>query len=200
MNNTPPKALQTFMERYKIDHDEVWEVRAGGAWAVKHSALERVAAEQKIAFEPPTVIEGSGADKIVALLVTARQDSRVEWSIGEASPANNKNAYCYAMAEKRGKDRCILKLLNAHGTVYSDAEAEEFSQNEGKPAYLPAAASQDIYKKLQKEIQECVSREQLNIWMKANKGRIKVLKPDWQDHLRIQCEEMMLDLKQRDTA
>jgi hypothetical protein len=31
------------------------------------------------------------------------------------------------MAEKRGsKDRCILKLLNAHGALYSDEEADEF--------------------------------------------------------------------------
>ncbi len=197
---TPSKRLLDFMAAHKIDHDEVWEVRAGGAWAIKHSALERVAAEKNITFEPPHVVESSGLEKVVAILVTAKMGTRYEWSFGEASPANNKNAYCYAMAEKRGKDRCVLKLLNAHGTVYSDAEADEFSQNEGKSAYLPAAASQDIYKKLQKEIQECVSREQLQVWMKANKGRIQVLKPDWQDHLRLQCEEMMLDLKQREAA
>jgi hypothetical protein len=122
----PSKQLLTFMETYKVDSDEVWEVRAGGAWAIKHSALERVAAEQGITFDPPMISEKDSANKIVAMLVTARKGDRVEWSFGEASPANNKNAYCYAMAEKRGKDRCVLKLLNAHGSVYSEEEADEF--------------------------------------------------------------------------
>jgi hypothetical protein len=35
-----------FMKAHKIADDEVWEVRRGGAWAVKHAALERVAVER----------------------------------------------------------------------------------------------------------------------------------------------------------
>ena len=50
-----------------------------------------------------------------------------EWSIGEASPYNNKNAYPFAMAEKRAKDRVILKLVGLHGDVYSQDEADEFN-------------------------------------------------------------------------
>lgn len=122
----PSKQLMDFMERYKIAHDEIWEVRTGGAWAVKHSALERVAAEQKITFDIPQFAEKDALNKNVAMLVVAKMGERTEWSIGEASPANNKNAYCYAMAEKRGKDRCILKLLNAHGALCSESEADEF--------------------------------------------------------------------------
>lgn len=122
-----------FMSAYKIGHDEVWEVRAGGTWAVKHSALERVAAEQGIVFDPPTVIEAHGADKIATLLVAGKLKDRMEWSIGEAAPHNCKNAYTFAMAEKRAKDRVTLKLLNSHGVVYSDAEADDFAQANGKP-------------------------------------------------------------------
>ncbi len=130
---TPSKQLLKFMETYGVLSDEVWEVRAGGAWAIKHSALERVAAEKGITFDPPQISEKDSANKIVAMLVTARMGDRVEWSFGEASPANNKNAYCYAMAEKRGKDRCVLKLLNAHGTVYSEEEADEFAASRPNP-------------------------------------------------------------------
>lgn len=116
-----------FMALHGIESDEVWEVRSGGTWAIKHVALERVAAAKNIAFDPPTVIEAKGGEKIAALCVTGRMGERAEWSIGEASPANNKNSYCYAMAEKRAKDRVILKLLNAHGALYSDSEADDFA-------------------------------------------------------------------------
>jgi len=199
---TPSKQLREFMERYKIDADEVWEVRSGGAWAVKHSALERVAAELSITFDRPSVIEANSAEKIAVVCVFAKMGDREEWSFGEASPANNKNAYCYAMAEKRAKDRCILKLLNSHGTVYSDAEADEFAQVGGptKATTLPKKDAKEIYTKMQGEIRECQSREQLKIWGEANKDRIKIMPEDWQDILRLQFEEMLADLRQREAA
>jgi hypothetical protein len=53
----PSPQLLKFMEAHGVLSDEVWEVRTGGAWAIKHSALERVAGEQKIVFEPPTMLE-----------------------------------------------------------------------------------------------------------------------------------------------
>lgn len=124
----PSKDLQDFMQKHKISDEEVWEVRVGGAWAVKHSALERVAAEQNIRFDRPAIIESRTADKVAVVCVFAKMGDREEWSFGEASPSNNKNAYVYSMAEKRGKDRCILKLLNAHGALYSESEADEFSE------------------------------------------------------------------------
>lgn len=191
-----------FMETYKIDSDEVWEVRAGGAWAVKHSALERVAAEQCIEFEPPTIIEANGADKVATILVVGKMKERREWSIGEAAPHNCKNAYTFAMAEKRAKDRVILKLLNAHGALYSDAEAEDFEKvnGTGKAATLPKKDAREIYTKMQGEIRECQSRDQLKAWGEANKDRIKIMPEDWQDILRLQFEEMLADLRQREAA
>ena len=54
---------------------------------------------------------------------------RTEWSIGEATPYNNKNGYPFAMAEKRAKDRVILKLVGIAGDVYSSEEADDFKQS-----------------------------------------------------------------------
>lgn len=191
-----------FMERYKIDADEVWEVRSGGAWAVKHSALERVAAEQKITFDRPSVIEANSADKIAVVCVFAKMGEREEWSFGEAAPHNCKNAYTFAMAEKRAKDRCILKLLNSHGTLYSDAEADDFAAvgGNGKATTLPKKDAKEIYTKMQAEIRDCQSRDQLKAWGEANKDRIKIMPEDWQDILRLQFEEMLSDLRQREVA
>lgn len=196
MKKEPPVK---FMEEHGIDHDEVWEVRPG-TWAVKHTALERVAAEKKIAFDAPLMLEFHASEKIAVLCVTGKMADRTEWSIGEAAPYNNKNGYPFAMAEKRAKDRVILKLLNAHGTLYSDAEADDFVQTAGKKATLPKKDSNDIYKKLQREIQEAVSCEHLMMWAKANKGRIQIIDEDWQQILRGQYEERMLELKQQVAA
>lgn len=116
-----------FMKAHKITDDEVWAVRPG-IYAVKHSALERVAGERGITFAEPKPLEARGPDKCAALVITGKMGDRTEWSIGEASPGNCKNAYPFAMAEKRGKDRVILKLLSVHGAVYSESEADDFAE------------------------------------------------------------------------
>jgi hypothetical protein len=197
MTKKPPLE---FMAAHGIASDEVWEVRAGtGTYAVKHAALERVAADKGIVFDPPLMLEFHAADKIAVLCVTGRMGERSDWSIGEAAPYNNKNSYPFAMAEKRAKDRVILKLLNAHGTLYSDAEADDFAAT-SKPTTLPKKDAKEIYTKLQGDIQACATRDQLKTWMAANKDRILILPDDWQDILRLQCEEMMADLRQREAA
>jgi hypothetical protein len=123
-----PKEIQEFMAKWSVATSEIWPVPGGKSYAVKHSALERIAAEQGIIFGPPHLIESDGQSKVYSLWVDARMEDRIEWSTGEASPANNKNAYPLAMAEKRAKDRCVLKLLAAHGLVYSEDEADSFKE------------------------------------------------------------------------
>lgn len=128
----PSKAVMDFMEKYSVASDEIWEVH-GSTWVVKHKALERVAAEQGVIWDRPAMIETNSKDGIVALCVFGKIGDRLEWSIGEASPKNCKNAYYYAMAEKRAKDRVILKLLAAHGELYSEEEADDFKQPRQNP-------------------------------------------------------------------
>lgn len=123
----PSKAVLAFMDKYTIASAEVWEVH-GSTWVVKHKALERVAAEVGVVWDRPVMIETNAADGIASVCVFGTLGDRTEWSIGEASPKNNKNAYPYAMAEKRAKDRVILKLLASHGELYSEAEADEFER------------------------------------------------------------------------
>jgi cytochrome c2 len=65
--------------------------------------------------------------------VTGAIGDKSEWSIGEAcinvnyKVSGKQAAYVYAMAEKRAKDRVILKLAGLHG-VYSEDEADDFKQ------------------------------------------------------------------------
>lgn len=127
-----PDRIREFMADYNVSRDEVWQVPGGKSWAVKHSALERIAAEKRITFDLPQIIEGSTNDKVVTILVVGRMGDTEVWSFGEASPSNCKNAYVWSMAEKRAKDRCILKLLAVHGAVYSEDEIDE-RKHAGEP-------------------------------------------------------------------
>lgn len=140
-----PKEIQTFMQKWEVEPNEVWQVPGGKAYAVKHSALERIAAQSGFVFDMPDIIEAKTEERIVTVLVRAH-DPKTQastWSFGEASPANNKNAYCWSMAEKRAKDRCILKLLSIHGVLYSEDEMKDageppaYQERSPEPDYAP---------------------------------------------------------------
>ena len=56
------------------------------------------------------------------------------WTTGEANALNCTNEYLNAMAEKRGKDRIILKLINAYEYgIYSDVESDDFINHDTPP-------------------------------------------------------------------
>lgn len=121
--------IEEVRKQYGLAQNDFWELpQKKGTWVAKHAALEVAAVKAKITFAAPIVLEANGEAKSAALCVTGTMGERTEWSIGEASPANNKNAYPYAMAEKRGKDRVILKLIGLHGLAYSEDEADDFKQ------------------------------------------------------------------------
>ncbi len=122
----------------------VWRVQ--GTAVIFHRTLERIAAQAGIAFDPPVLVRSERDEAVI--LVTGRLPGakpgaeRVEWSIGEAlvnvnyRVSGKQAAYVYAMAEKRAKDRVILKLIELHGLVYSEEEADEFRH--GHPAAIHA--------------------------------------------------------------
>jgi len=129
--------IKELMKDLKLNYeDNTWVVH-GKARVVLHKALEKIAAHKKIKFDAPAMIANDPDKKVAAMCVTGHLGDRSEWAIGEASPSNNKNAYPYAMAEKRAKDRVILKLLNMAGDYYSDAEADDFKKDEAAQVQTP---------------------------------------------------------------
>lgn len=119
-----------------------WDLR--GKWIVLHWACERMATEAGITFDPPVIIEADSANGVASMCVTGHMGDIKEWSIGECAPKNNKNAYPWSMAEKRGKDRVILKLLGLHGLAYSEEELdrdEDENKRENQPGHLPTMKS-----------------------------------------------------------
>lgn len=122
------------LKKYGGTKDDIWELKRGSRSVkiVLHKALERIATQAGIRFDAPQIIEADSKNGVAVVCVTGHLEPATEWSIGEASPKNNKNEYPWAMAEKRAKDRVILKLLGLHGDVYSEEEADDFKRGAAK--------------------------------------------------------------------
>jgi hypothetical protein len=110
----------------------VWRVQ--GTAVIYHKALERIAVQARIRLDAQVIVRAERDEAVI--LVTGHMPGpngdRTEWSIGEALIGVNyrvsgrQAAYVFAMAEKRAKDRVILKLAGLHGLLYSEDEADEF--------------------------------------------------------------------------
>jgi hypothetical protein len=130
--------IREILEKYdeRPGDGVTWKVQS--ATVITHKALERIAAKAKISFDPPTIIRSERDEAVIlvsgsiALPPTLGATVPKEWSIGEAlvnvnyRVSGKQAAYVYAMAEKRAKDRVILKLIGLHGLLYSEEEADEF--------------------------------------------------------------------------
>lgn len=136
---SPMKPISTdimaLLEEYEIDPKEaLWNCH--GTWVMYHKYIEQIARIKNIGFQAPTVIESDYSTGTAVILVTGyildKENKGIVqpmvWSIGESHPSNTTNKYPYAMAEKRAKDRVILKLAGIHGYIYSEEEADEFKE------------------------------------------------------------------------
>lgn len=190
MANKPLDPMVESILRKYHDNPKAALWNCHGVWCVYHRDLEIIAAKAGIAFDRPAVLENDGANKSVALCVTGRFEDREEWSIGEAGPGNCKNAYPWAMAEKRGKDRVILKLLGLHGYVYSDAEVDEQDQAEQPKA--------DIAGELVGELKSIKSADDLKAWADMRSATIEALASADKERVRSTYKMRLRDLKPTD--
>lgn len=140
--NTADKQIADILAKYgEPMAGNVWRVQ--GTAVIYHKALERIAVQAGIAFDQPNVLRAERDEAVI--LVTGRMGERAEWSIGEAlvnvnyRVSGRQAAYVYAMAEKRAKDRVILKLVGLHGLLYSEEEADDFKAHRPAQAEAPRA-------------------------------------------------------------
>ena len=127
MSDIPQPVIDVLKEIGETAKTSTWDCH--GTRVILHKALEKIAAHKGITFDAPVHLVTDPANKQVAIQVTGRLGDMEAWSIGEVAPNNCKNAYPFAMAEKRAKDRVILKLAGLHGYVYSEDEAEDFKES-----------------------------------------------------------------------
>jgi hypothetical protein len=121
--NIPDEAVKIFKELNINGAEATWDCH--GTPVVLHKYIEIIGAKLNVSIDSLDVIEANAKDGIVSMKCVASIKDRQVISYGECSPKNNKNAYPYAMAEKRAVDRCILKLANLHGFVYSENEIDD---------------------------------------------------------------------------
>ena len=147
-DEVPDKVKETLKDIGMTPQQAGWNCH--GTYVLLHKALEKVAVHKNIVFDEPKVLENNSEKKIASLLVVGKMGDKSEWSIGEASPSNNKNSYPYAMAEKRAKDRVILKLVGLHGDVYAEDEADAFK--EARPSDIKGGTVDNGIKEEEKPI------------------------------------------------
>lgn len=148
--------LERILKEYGEDAKSVWDCH--GTWVAYHAAVERMAAKAGIEFSPPQMIVNDYQTGTVVVMVSGKVKERTEWSFGEVSPKNNKNAYPFAMAEKRAKDRVALKLLGFSGMLYSEEEADDFKESKPKPTKSSAALKrEEVWPEFEADVDQCES-------------------------------------------
>jgi len=178
--------------------DALWDCH--GVWVAYHKAIERIAAKAGVVFDMPQIIEANSEKKTVAIAVVGKLGDKSEWSFGEAAPANNKNSYPYAMAEKRAKDRVVLKLIGLHGLVYSEEESDDFKEQPAAPP-KPATTSKNddarnLYTTLETAMRMATTKAELRSWWQnpTNVTARNRLPSDWQGTLREESIKLANDL------
>lgn len=178
-----PRLVEILQAYHPEPKKAVWDCH--GTWVIYHKAVELIAAKAGITFDPPQVIVADQAAKNVAICVTGRLGATAcEWSIGECAPYNNKNSYPFAMAEKRAKDRVVLKLLGLHGEIYSEDEADDFKPQRSAPV------TQDIEEDpigpddLIFQIQTLATNSELFAWGRKFASAVSGLENDDQKRVR----------------
>lgn len=152
-----------------------------GTWVMYHKACEKIAAHMKVKFDKPELVFCDVSKNQAVVLVTGHWNEVTEWSYGEATPQNNKNVYPFAMAEKRAKDRVILKLLGFHGDIYTDSEVDEQVQEQ--------LAQQAQRRTPQKEVRsEVVANSYSSNQEKSSPTPTKSQGKDWQKIVNQICE------------
>lgn len=126
MVNVSPE-IKKILSNYGLKADEaLWDCH--GTAVMYHKYIEQIAANAKIETTFERVLYAD--EKSCAIVIKGDNGDRIEWTTGEASPKNNKNAYPWAMAEKRAKDRVILKLIGLAGHIYSDVDIADHDNKE----------------------------------------------------------------------
>lgn len=169
--------IDDLIKKYNLQKDDCWLLERSGKkmWIITHDACERIAIQEKIILKEIEVINSER--DFARFLVTMQKEEISIKTIGEASKENCKSNYYGCMAEKRGIDRAILKLIEAYQYgIYSDVEADDFKkQNDYQEKKKNAKIINDQAKEdMRKEIIELA---------KSVASKLDAQKVSYYDHL-----------------
>ncbi len=182
----------------KLDFDPkqcLWDCH--GTWVMYHRYIEIAGAKNSIAYDL-TEIETNSKDGIVCIKCIAKRNGDTVITYGEASPKNTRNAYPYAMAEKRAVDRAVLKLLGLHGFVYSEDEMDLSPRVVSQTNDSKIGSSDgDVLEKFQKEIETSTNAKVLKGYGQMYKKAMTKAKKDSPaiyQHTKTQYENKLHEL------
>ena len=119
-------------KKYKLEGKiDLWKCHNN--WILTHDAITKIAHMENIKLSRvDSIFQSETSCRFLITMVKEDKDGNVIASItsvGEADNKNSKNNYYGSMAEKRGIDRCVLKLINAYEYgVFSEVEADDFKK------------------------------------------------------------------------
>ena len=119
--------IKELAKKYGLAEGDFWNHKQSGQWILTHDAVENIANVEKIELVNWEVLNSER--DFCRFKITMQMRDRKVTTIGEADKSNCMSSYYGAMAEKRGVDRCVLKLINAYEYgVSSEVEAEDFKR------------------------------------------------------------------------
>ena len=119
-------------KKYKLDGKvDLWKCHDN--WILTHDAVTKIAHIERIKLvKIESIYQSETSCRFLITMIKEDEEGVViasVTSVGEADTRNSKNNYYGSMAEKRGIDRCVLKLIKAYEYgVYSEVEADDFKK------------------------------------------------------------------------
>ena len=123
-------------KKYKLDGKvDVWKCHDN--WILTHDAITKIALLENIKLSKiESIYQSETSCRFLITMVKMDSNDVVIdsiTSVGEADNRNSKNNYYGSMAEKRGIDRCVLKLIQAYQYGrYSEVEADDFKRGDSQ--------------------------------------------------------------------
>ena len=116
---------------------DFWHHKQSGQWILTHNAIEKIATSEKINLIEWEVLNST--EDLCRFKMTMQMRDKQVTSIGEADRKYCKSQYIGCIAEKRGIDRCVLKLINAYQYgISSEVEADDFKNPKSKAIVIEA--------------------------------------------------------------
>ena len=179
--------IKDIQKKYNLSLDDFWEHKQSKSWILTHDACTKIGNQEGIELVDINVINSD--PDLVRILVTMKKDSISITTFGEADRKNCFNPYLACMSEKRGRDRAILKLINAYEYgVYSEIEADAFDKKK------------NVQKKLKPLDMTCEQKEHINSLVEFQTEDIRNKTIEWmkETHTQTQAKKMIKKLESMD--
>ena len=107
--------IKDLIKKYNLNKNDVWDCH--GNWILKHDAVTKIGTIENIKISKmESLLQTETESRFLITMVKEVNGSVKDMiiTVGEASKLNCTSKYYGAMAEKRGIDRSILKLIKAY--------------------------------------------------------------------------------------